>query len=47
MRHNYWRYCKVAAMLVFIATPGSLLVLPLVAWWIGHRARGANAVSGP
>lgn len=38
--HNHRRYLKGAALLVFIATPGSLLVLPLLAWWMTHRSQG-------
>jgi hypothetical protein len=37
--YNYRQYLKGAALVVFIATPGSLLVLPLLAWWMAHRAR--------
>jgi hypothetical protein len=37
--YNYRQCLKCAALLAFIATPGSLLVLPLVAWWIGRKGR--------
>lgn len=37
--YNHRPYLKAAALVVFIATPGSLLVLPLVAWWMAHRAK--------
>jgi hypothetical protein len=37
--YNYRPYLKGAALVVFIATPGSLLLLPLAAWWMAHRAR--------
>jgi hypothetical protein len=32
-------FLKGAALLVFIATPGPLLLLPLVAWWMAHKGQ--------
>ncbi len=43
--YNYRPYLKGAALLVFIATPGSLLLLPLAAWWMAHRSK--NRVQRP
>ena len=34
---NYRQCLKGAALVVFIATPGSMLLLPLLAWWMAHR----------
>lgn len=36
---------KAAGVVLFIITPGSLLVLPFVAWWMGRRVRRARLVS--
>ena len=41
---NYRHCLKGAALLVFIATPGSMLLLPLLAWWM---ARGKNSDQRP
>lgn len=38
--YNYRQYLKCAALAVFVATPGSLLLLPLLAWWMARRAQG-------
>ena len=43
--YNYRPYLKGAALVVFIATPGSLLLMPLVAWWVAQRSK--NRVQRP
>ena len=42
--YNCRQYLKGAALVVIIATPGSLLVLPLVAWWMARKNK--NGPSG-
>lgn len=32
---------KALGLVLFIVTPGSLLVLPLVAWWMARRVQRA------
>lgn len=43
---SHYRPCvKVAALVVFIATPGSVLALPLVAWWMARKTHGLEPSS--
>jgi hypothetical protein len=39
---NYRQCLKGAALVVFIATPGSMLLLPLLAWWAARGKRKAH-----
>ena len=40
------RLAGLSPYLVTLALPGSVLLLPLLAWWLDRRRNGPRAISG-
>lgn len=42
---HYRPSVKALALVVFLATPGAMLMLPLLAWWVARRPHKGAVLS--